>query len=116
MPRLASPGVHLASALAHPPTRRGDGSHADKGGFWPVSPGGGRDGAVMLLGGRGTFHSSWAREVFATGPGAHVSLGSLFLAAARGGGGEVVLQDCQTRRCPPRTGRDAGPAETLLRP
>lgn len=86
LPELLSPqlepGVYLASALPHPPpTRRGAGSHADKGGFWPVSPGGGRDGAVMLLGGRGTFHSSWAREVFATGLGDHVSLGSLFLAA-----------------------------------
>lgn len=38
----------------------------------------------MVLGGRGTFHSSWAREVLATEPGDHVNLGSLFLATPRG--------------------------------
>lgn len=48
-----------------------------------MRPGGGRDGAVMFLGGRGTFHSSWAREVFVTEPGDHVDLGSLFLATHR---------------------------------
>ena len=78
------PGVYLASEFPHPPpTRRGELSHEDKGGFWPVSPGGGRDGAVMFLGGRGTFHSSWAREVFVTEPGDHVNLESLFLATRR---------------------------------
>lgn len=78
------PGVYLASEFPHPPpTRRGELSHVDKGGFWPVSPGGGRDGAVMFLGGKGTFHSSWAREVFVTEPGDHVNLESLFLATQR---------------------------------
>lgn len=38
---------------------------------------------MMFLGGRGTFHSSWAREVFVTEPGDHVDLGSLFLATQR---------------------------------
>lgn len=59
-----------------------------------MSPGGGRDGAVMFLGGKGTFHSSWAREVFVTEPGDHVNLESLFLATRRGeksGRGEIVL-------------------------
>lgn len=52
------PGVYRASELPHPPPRRRELSQVDNGGFWPVSPGGGRDGAVMLLGGKGTFHSS----------------------------------------------------------
>lgn len=52
------PGVYLASEFPHPPPKRRELSQVDKGGFWPVSPGGGRDGAVMLLGGKGTFHSS----------------------------------------------------------
>lgn len=78
------PGVYLASEFPHPPPiRRGELSHADKGAFWPVNPGGGRDGAVMFLGGKGTFHSSWAREVLVTEPGDHVDLESLFLATQR---------------------------------
>lgn len=52
------PGVYLASEFPHPPPKRRELSQVDNGGFWPVSPGGGRDGAVMLLGGKGTFHSS----------------------------------------------------------
>lgn len=81
--KTSLPGVYLASEFPHPPPKRRELSQVDNGGFWPVSPGGGRDGAVMLLGGKGTFHSSWAREVLVTDPGDHVDLESLFLATER---------------------------------
>ena len=81
--KTSLPGVYLASEFPHPPPKRRELSQVDNGGFWPVSPGGGRDGAVMLLGGKGTFHSSWAREVLVTDPGDHVDLESLFLATKR---------------------------------
>lgn len=68
----------------------------------------------MLLGGRGTFHSSWAREVFAPGPGDHVSLGSLLLAAGRRGEVGACVRGVRHHNAHPV--RDASPTETLLRP
>lgn len=77
------PGVYLASEWLQPPPNRTELSHMGRDIFCPVSPGGGREGAVMLLGGRGTFHSSWAREVLLTEAGDQVDLESLFLAGRR---------------------------------
>lgn len=59
--------------------RRGELFYVDKGGFWLVSFGGGRDGVVMFLGGKGIFYSLWVREVFVIELGDYVNLELLFL-------------------------------------
>lgn len=60
-----SPGVYLDSE-PQLPSLRAEASQPEEAelGFWLVRPGGGLEGAATdsALGGRGTFHSSWARE------------------------------------------------------
>jgi len=74
---VASPGVYLDSEAPHP-------EEAELG-FWLVRPGGGLEGAATAsaLGGRGTFHSSWAREELDTEPPPGDHFDSLGLAAGR---------------------------------
>ena len=65
------PGVNLDSE-PQPPSRRDELSQAEEPelGFCPVRPGGGREGGATdrPLEGKGTFHSSWAREELDTEP------------------------------------------------
>lgn len=72
--------MNLESEPAQPPRRSGLLSQ-DEGCFWPLRPGGGREGADLVS--RGTFHSSWAREELEPEPepGDHAHLESLVLAA-----------------------------------
>lgn len=75
LPELLSPqlepGVNLDSEEPQPPSLRAEPSQPEEAalGFWLVRPGGGLEGAATdrALGGRGTFHSSWAREELDTG-------------------------------------------------
>lgn len=72
------PGVYRGSVEPHPPSLRAEPSHPEEAElyFWLVRPGGGLEGADF--GGRGTFHSSWAKEELDTEvpPGDHLdSLG-----------------------------------------
>lgn len=65
-----------------------------------VRPGGGRDGAVVLRGPCGTFHSSWEREawLWEMGPGDQVDFMSDSLplhGEKTGDGGQ--LGECQVR-------------------
>lgn len=81
------PGVYLDSEEAHPPNLRAEPSQPEEAGlgFWLVRPGGGLEGAATdsALGGRGTFHSSWAREELDTEPPPGDHFDSLGLAARR---------------------------------
>lgn len=85
---LPSPGVYLDSVGPQPPSLRAELSQAEETelGFCPVRPGGGLEGAATdrALGGRGTFHSSWAREELDTEPPPGDHLDSLGLAAREG--------------------------------
>lgn len=80
-----SPGVYLDSVEPHPPSLRAEPSQPEEAGlgFWLVRPGGGLEGAATdsALGGKGTFHSSWAREEFDTEPPPGDHFDSLGLAA-----------------------------------
>ncbi len=82
-----SPGVYLDSEEPHPPSLRAEPSQPEEAGlgFWLVRPGGGLEGAATdsALGGRGTFHSSWAREELDTEPPPGDHFDSLGLAARR---------------------------------
>lgn len=63
---LFLPGVYRDSEEPHPPNLRAELSQAEEAelSFWLVRPGGGLVGAATdnAFGGRGTFHSSWAKE------------------------------------------------------
>ena len=89
---LLSPGVYLDSEEPHPPSLRAEPSQPVEAelGFWLVRPGGGLEGAATdsALGGRGTFHSSWAREELDTEPPPGDHFDSLGLAARRVGSKE----------------------------
>lgn len=83
-----SPGVYLDSAEPQLPSLpKAEPSQPEEAelGFWPVRPGGGLEGAATdsALGGRGTFHSSWAREELDTEPLPGDHLDSLGLAVRR---------------------------------
>lgn len=82
-----SPGVYLDSEEPHPPNLRAEASQPEEAGlgFWLVRPGGGLEGAATdsALGGRGTFHRSWAREELDTEPPPGDHFDSLGLAARR---------------------------------
>lgn len=84
---LLLPGVYLDSVEPHPPSLRAEPSQPEEAelGFWLVRPGGGLEGAATdsALGGRGTFHSSWAREELDTEPPPGDHFDSLGLAAGR---------------------------------
>lgn len=86
-PALFSPGVYLDSEGAHPPNLRAEPSQLEEAGlgFWLVRPGGGLEGAATdsVLEGRGTFHSSWAREELDTEPPPGDHFDSLGLAAKK---------------------------------
>lgn len=85
---VLSPGVYLDSEEPHPPNLRLEPSQPEEAGlgFWLVRPGGGLEGAATdsALLGRGTFHSSWAREELDTEPPPGDHFDSLDLAARRG--------------------------------
>lgn len=87
------PGVYLDSGELQPPNLSEEGSQPVEAGlgFWLVRPGGGLEGAATdsAFGGRGTFHSSWAREELDTGPPPGDHFDSLGLAA---GGDENNLR------------------------
>lgn len=84
---LFSPGVYLDSEEPQPPSLRAEPSQPEEAelGFWLVRPGGGLEGAATdrALGGRGTFHSSWAREELDAEPPPGDHFDSLGLAARR---------------------------------
>lgn len=56
--------MYRDSEEPHPPNLRAELSQPEELSFWLVRPGGGLVGAATdnALGGRGTFHSSWAKE------------------------------------------------------
>lgn len=99
--RVLSPGVNLDSEEPQPPSLRAEPSQPEEAelGFWLVRPGGGLEGAATDrdLGGRGTFHSSWAREELDTGD----HFDSLGLAAGR-------TQNETQRSCLSRAGGEGG--------
>lgn len=84
---LSSPGVYLDSEEPQPPSRSAEPSQPEEAelGFWLVRPGGGLEGAATdrAFGGRGTFHSSWAREELDAEPPPGDHFDSLGLAARR---------------------------------
>lgn len=84
------PGVYLDSEEPQHPSLRAEPSQPEEEelGFWLVRPGGGLEGAATdrALGGRGTFHSSWAREELDAEPPPGDHFDSLGLAARRNRG------------------------------
>lgn len=84
---LFLPGVYLDSEEPQPTSLRAEPSQPEEAelGFWLVRPGGGLEGAATdsALGGRGTFHSSWAREELDAEPPPGDHFDSLGLAAIR---------------------------------
>lgn len=80
--------MYLDSEGPQPPSLRAEPSQPEEAelGFWLVRPGGGLEGAATdsALGGRGTFHSSWAREELDAEPQPGDHFDSLGRAARRG--------------------------------
>lgn len=82
---LLLPGVYLDSEEPQQPSLRAEPSQPEEEEvvFWLVRPGGGLEGAATdrAFGGRGTFHSSWAREELDAEPPPGDHFDSLGLAA-----------------------------------
>lgn len=82
---LLLPGVYLDSEEPQQPSLRAEPSQPEEEAvvFWLVRPGGGLEGAATgrAFGGRGTFHSSWAREELDAEPPPGDHFDSLGLAA-----------------------------------
>lgn len=88
---LLLPGVYLDSEEPQQPSLRAEPSQPEEEAvvFWLVRPGGGLEGAATgrAFGGRGTFHSSWAREELDAEPPPGDHFDSLGLAAWEKSGG-----------------------------
>lgn len=91
---LFLPGVYRDSEEPHPPNLKAELSQPEEEelSFWLVRPGGGLVGAATdnAFGGRGTFHSSWAKEELDTEPPLGDHFDSLGLAVCKEEGKNIL--------------------------